>query len=139
MVCGWCPKCQQHRLLPTFTSSTQIPKIECGCKMPATLNAMISDDVVAAVDLGRAYDRRVREVERELLQNGLDGEPVDTSHLLVTLSAAVGNALGAWLNNDNKAFLGFLIRAAGICRHLAVSRDEFEAQAHLQRQDEDAP
>ena len=100
---------------------------------------MISDDVVAAVDLGRAYDRRVREVERELLQNGLDGEPTDTAHLLVTLSAAVGNALGAWLNNDNKAFLGFLIRVAGICRHLAVSRDEFEAQAHLQRQDEDAP
>lgn len=100
---------------------------------------MISDDVVAAIDLGRAYDKRVREVEREFLQEALEGEPLDVAHLLVTLSAAVGNALGAWLNNDNKAFLGFVIRAAGLCRLLAVSRDEFEAQAHLAYREEDAP
>jgi hypothetical protein len=100
---------------------------------------MISDDVVAAVDLGRAFDKKVREVEREYAQDVALGPGFDVLHFLVTLSAAVGNALGAWLNNDNKAFLGFLIRIAGICRFLVVSRDEFEASLHLEVREEDAP
>jgi ethanolamine utilization microcompartment shell protein EutL len=77
---------------------------------------------VDAVDKGKAFDHQVRQAQRHLM---LEAESRPMSELAMMLGADVGSAQAAMLNDDMKAALAFLIRAAAVARFLVSDREEF--------------
>jgi hypothetical protein len=88
------------------------------------------EPLLTAVDRGRMLDQRVRELQLLLVDE--EGSR-DIASILMMLSADVGNAQAAFLNDDRKPAMAFLMRVSAAIRYLLADRPEFGDLAEMLR------
>jgi hypothetical protein len=92
---------------------------------PSDEAQQVAEDAAKERERILAFDQQVRELQLSLMA---EFNEQDISWVLVSLSAALGNAQAAHMNGEHKASRAFLTRVAALIRYVVTQRDEMKSE-----------
>ena len=118
---GWCTQCNSPKYVQAFSLAPVVPYCDCSVPFPET--DAETQALMAAVDHGKAFDGRVKELQILMIQDEAK-KPFD--ELLAGARQDLLNAVRTFEQGDHKDALAFLVRVSAMVRYAVADRPELD-------------
>ena len=121
MFFGWCPQCNSPKYVQAFSLDPVVPYCDCSVPFPET--DAETQALMAAVDHGKAFDGRVKELQILMVQDEAENT---FDELLSGARQDLLNAVRTFEQGGHKEALAFLVRVSAMVRYAVADRPELD-------------
>ena len=118
---GWCPQCNSPKYVQAFSLDPVVPYCDCSVPFPET--DAETQALMAAVDHGKAFDGRVKELQILMVQDEAENT---FDELLSGARQDLLNAVRTFEQGGHKEALAFLVRVSAMVRYAVADRPELD-------------